>query len=326
MCRFYDFKLVDYGAEGTGGCLVILRYIVLVLLTVPGLPLFAEEPVFPVTPEIFIDDFDGAEGISFNARGQLFIGANNGIYLVEADGSHKRIADVHTHLGMARIGERDILAADFGPTNVFRDGPNSDGIVWRVTPEGEKRVVARGIADPNFVLMLNDGTFLVSDDGTDKIYRVSTHGEVSIWTSDVAYPNGLALSLDGQYLYAAQIFRQLPPDVIFDDRLWRIPVRDNEQAGEPELAVATGGSGLDGLAVDKLGRIYICDNQVGQLKRYDPATGELMLIAEGMSNIASAVFGEGDFDREAIYATTTFRGGGTIWKINVGVTGAPYFQ
>ena len=113
-----------------------ILFLMIAALTTPW-SLAAEAKIsFPVTPSLFIDEFDGSEGITFNARGQLFIGANNGIYLVEPDGRHKRIADVHTHLGMARIGERDILAADFGPTNVFRDGPNNDGIVWRITPEG----------------------------------------------------------------------------------------------------------------------------------------------------------------------------------------------
>jgi hypothetical protein len=116
--------------------------------------------VFPVTPELFIDRFRASEGITFNGEGRLFIGANRAIWLAQPDGSVRKIADVHLHLGMAGIGPRDILAADFGPTNVFRDGPNDDGIVWRVTPEGHKTVAASGIADPNFVLVLHDGTFL----------------------------------------------------------------------------------------------------------------------------------------------------------------------
>jgi len=52
-------------------------------------------------------------------------------------------------------------------------------------------------------------------------------------------------------------------------------------------------------------------------------SGALTLIAEGMPNIASLVFGEGEFDRTALYVTSTFRGGGTIWKVFVGVRGAP---
>jgi sugar lactone lactonase YvrE len=277
--------------------------------------------VFPVTPELFIDRFRASEGITFNGEGRLFIGANRAIWLAQPDGSVRKIADVHLHLGMAGIGPRDILAADFGPTNVFRDGPNDDGIVWRVTPEGHKTVAASGIADPNFVLVLHDGTFLVSDDGTDKIYRVQGDS-VSIWSTDVPYPNGMALSLDDSVLYVAQIFSSLQPTV-GDDRLWAFNLVDGTSpAGPPAVVARTGGEGfVDGLVADEFGRIYIAENNAGKIWRFDPQSGETILIAEGMPHVASLVFGEGNFDREAIYATSTARGGGKIWKVRVGVKG-----
>jgi sugar lactone lactonase YvrE len=78
---------------------------------------------------------------------------------------------------------------------------------------------------------------------------------------------------------------------------------------------------VDGLVADEFGRIYIADNGAGKIWRFDPNTTDLVLIAEGMPNVATLVFGEGDFDREAIYATSTMRGGGTIWKIRVGAKG-----
>ena len=277
---------------------------------------------FPVVPERFITAFSGAEGITFNGEGRLFVGADNAVWIAEPDGRVEKIADVHTHLGQAGIGARDILAADFGPTNVFRDGPNDDGIVWRITPEGEKTVVARGIADPNFVLVRPDGSFLVSDDGTDEIYLVDPAGAVSLWSDAIDYPNGMALSLDGSTLYVAQIFTRLGP-VEYTDVIWALPVAGGRPAGAPRVAVRTGGSGVDGLATDRLGRLYVADNQSGRIVRFDPGTGELVTIAEGMSNVASLVFGEGEFDRRALYATSTQRGGGTIWKVPVGIEGAP---
>lgn len=277
---------------------------------------------FPVTPEVFIDRFRAAEGITFNGEGRLFIGANRAIWLAEPDGSVQEIADVHLPLGLAGIGPRDILAADFGPTNVFRDGPNNDGIVWRITPEGQKTVIASGIADPNFVLVLRDGTFLVSDDGTDKIYRVQGNS-VSIWSTDVPYPNGMALSLDDSVLYVAQIFSSLQP-IVGDDRIWAFNLVDGASpAGPPTMVARTGGEGfVDGLVADEFGRVYIAENAGGKIWRFDPTSGEIVLIAEGMPHVASLVFGEGDFDREAIYATSTRRGGGKIWKVRVGVKGA----
>lgn len=286
----------------------------------------SEEPAkltFPVEPKVFIDEFVAAEGITFNGEGDLYIAANRAVWRATPRGSVQKVTDLYTNLGMAGIGERDVLVADFGPTNVFRDGPNSDGIVWRVTPEGDKRAVVTGIADPNFILVREDGSYLISDDGTDKIYLAEPDGAVSVWTRAIPFPNGMALSPDGSTLYVAQIFRRLKPDTLFADSLWELPVADGRPTGSPVVAASTLGSGLDGLAMDEQGRVYVADNQVGKLWRFDPRDRELVLVASGMSNIASLVFGEGEFDREAIYATSTFRGGGTIWKVPVGVRGAP---
>jgi sugar lactone lactonase YvrE len=178
---------------------------------IPTRPAPSGELSFPVTPELFIDQFAAAEGITFNGQGQLFIGADRAVWRATPDGSVTRLADVYTNLGQAGIGQRDILAADFGLTNIFRDGANDDGIVWRISPSGDKLAVAKGIADPNFILVREDGSYLVSDDGTDKIYLVDTTSKVSVWSDAIEYPNGMVLSLDGSTLYVAQIFKSLDP-------------------------------------------------------------------------------------------------------------------
>ena len=282
----------------------------------------AREPVFPVAPEPFIEEFDAAEGIAFNGEGDLYIAANRAVWRAEPDGSVTKLVEVDSNLGLAGYGPRDVLMADFGPTNALADSSGNDGVVWRITPEGGKTAVVRGIADPNFILVLDDGTFLVSDDFTDHIYVADATGSLDVWSSAVPFPNGLVLSLDGRTLYVAQIFSRIGP-VELNDAVWAIPVADGRPGGEPELLARTGGAGVDGLAMDEHGRIYVADNASNRVVRIDPGTREVTVIAENVPRVASLVFGEGDSDRTALYATSTFRGGGTIWKIPVGVRGAP---
>ncbi len=94
---------------------------------------------FPVQPELLVDEpFGGCEGITFNGEGRLFATCNAKFWEIKTDLSVVELAELHSNLGAAGIGERDILVADFGPTNAFRNGRNTDGIVWRFTPEGEK--------------------------------------------------------------------------------------------------------------------------------------------------------------------------------------------
>lgn len=297
-----------------------------------------EEPTFPVAAELLVSgEFGSSEGIGFNGEGRLFVTASRpytaetadtavrALWEVSTDGSVRHVADLFTTLGVAGIGERDLLVADFGPTNAFKHDRNTDGIVWRVTPEGEKEAWATGIGDPNFVLVRKDGSVLVSDDATADIFVIGPDREPRLFTTAVNHPNGLALSEDESVLYVAQIFTSIRP-VVFDDAVWAIDLEEGKPTSDARLVARTGPlAANDGLAMDVKGRLYIAANgRAGQIWRFDPRTEEMVLIARDVFGAASIAFGEGEFDRESIYISTTFTGGrgGKIWRVPVGVTGA----
>jgi len=295
--------------------------------TAPCATALADAPDFPVAAELLVDGvFNRCEGIAFNGEGRLFVAGNSAACRVDVDGTVTRLTGLYTNLGMAAIGERDVLVADFGPTNAFNHGPNDDGIVWRVTPEGEKTVVGSAMGDPNALLVRADGSFLVSDDATDEIFLVSPDGETSLFTDAIDHPNGMVLSRDGRTLYVAQIFESIGP-IVPDDRIWALPLDETGMpAGDPTVAGRTAEDGApDGLAMDALGRIYVAANGEGRVYRLDPETGERVLIAEDVTNIASLVFGQGEFDRQSLYGTTTYPEG-KVWRIPVGVEGAPLYR
>ena len=277
---------------------------------------------FPVKPVTLVKGkFRRSEGISFNGEGKLYVTANHALWHVSKEGEVTKLTDFYSNLGLAPIGKRDVLAADFGPTNAFDQGKNDDGIVWRVTPEGDKSVVGTGIGDPNFVLVLEDGSFLVSDDATNEIFKVDKDGKTELFTTVVDHPNGLVLSRDGDLLYIAQIFKGIHP-IVVDNRVWALKLENGRPQGEPKVVATTGERGAnDGLAMDSSGRVYIAANGGGKIWRLTPETGELQLIAEKMPGVASLAFGQGDFDHHALYATSTRTG--RVWKVHVGVGGAP---
>lgn len=286
------------------------------------------ETRFPARPEVVVEGkFRGAEGIAFNGEGRLFVTADDALWEIKRGGEVRKVCDLQSALGLAPVGKRDLLVADFGPTNAVAHGPNKDGLVLRVTPEGKKVVVASGIADPNFVLRLKDGSLLVSDDFTRDIWEVEAKtGRVRLFTDAVESPNGLALSEDGRTLYVAQIFRNFRHGVRpieCDDRVWRIPLRGGRPAGAPSVLFSTGGVGCnDGLALDARGRLYVAANREGKIWRVDPKDGSRVLVAEQAA--ASIAFGEGGFDREAIYVTELR--GGRVLKISVGAKGARLYR
>ncbi|MFC1852084.1 SMP-30/gluconolactonase/LRE family protein [candidate division CSSED10-310 bacterium] len=280
---------------------------------------------FPVTPsELVQGKFNRCEGIAFNGEDDLYVSGDRSLWRVDTQGEVTRIADAYSNLGLAPVGDRDILFADFGPTNAFDHGANRDGIVWRITPEGDKSVAASGMGDPNFILVLENGSFLVSDDATDEVFIVDEDGSVEIFTQLINHPNGMVLSMDGTRLYIAQMFKSINP-IVTDGRLWALELENNAVIGDPEMVANLGDSAAnDGLAMDIRGRIYIAAWGTGQIWRLEPLTSELVLIAENMPGVASLAFGQGDFDHRAIYATSTLRG--IVWRIDVGIEGAPLFH
>ena len=281
----------------------------------------SEGILFPVTPNIFIEGvFSRCEGIAFNGENQLFVAGDKAIWKISPSGECLKIFSASSNLGLAPIGDRDILFADFGPTNAFDNGYNRDGMVWRVTPEGLAEIVADSIGDPNCVTVFEDGFFIVSDDATDEIHLVDKNGKVSIFSQKIKHPNGMILSLDGSILYVAQIFKQINP-FILDGKIWAIQLIDNMPAGEPELVIDMGDdAGNDGLAMDILGRIYVSCWYRGEIWRFDIGNNELVLIAKDVPGVASLAFGRGEFDNKSIYATSTRTG--KVWKIPVGIEGA----
>jgi len=298
-------------------------FLVCVFGVLPSSTHAQDEPQFPVNPRVLVDGvFERCEGIAFNGEGELFVAGNSRLWHVSKDGTATEIVQLYSNLGLAPIGDRDILMADFGPTNRFSNGPNVDGIVWRISPEGDTtRVVDGGFGDPNFVLVRSDGSILVSDDATDEILLVLPDGRMGVFSDAVGHPNGLALSADESTLYVAQIFKSIRP-VVSDGRVWALPLTDGMPSGEPELLVDLGDAAAnDGLALDEFGRVYVAANGSGEIWRIDPETREAVLIAENMPGAASLVFGEGDFDHFAIYVTSTRTG--KVWEVWVGVRGAP---
>lgn len=280
------------------------------------------EVMLPVTPiELVSGEFGTAEGIVFNGEGRLFVVADTDVWEIATDGTPTMVADLVTPVGLAARGATEILVGDFGPLTFNADGENSDGEVVSLTPAGETSVVATGIGDPNFIHVRADGSLLVSDDFTDIIYAISPSGELTTFLQGIQSPNGLVESLDGSELYVAQTFSQLTPSFVFDDRVWRVPLGP-EGPGTPELLASLGGSGAnDGVTLDALGRVYVAANVDGEVWRIDPATNEVVLVAENLPFVASLAFGEGEFNRTSIYATQLF--GGVVWEIPVGVMGAP---
>jgi gluconolactonase len=146
--------------------------------------------------------------------------------------------------------------------------------VTRLEADGRTTVLAdrfqgRRLNSPNDLVYRSDGSLFFTDppfglprvdDDPGKelpysgVFRLSPAGELSLLVSDLAGPNGIALSPDERFLYVGNW--DLARKVVM-----RYPLRPDGTVGEGtlllDLTAEAGDQAIDGVKVDKLGRVYV---------------------------------------------------------------------
>ncbi|MDQ2683165.1 MAG: ScyD/ScyE family protein [Chloroflexota bacterium] len=147
--------------------------------------------------------------------------AGNGVYRINADGSHELVADLGA---WASENPTDFVPPDYDPTGSWFDMEAGDGILWvteavggrlmTVSPEGEITLVADLSAEhmvPTGIALADDGgayvgfeTTVPYPDGASKVIHVAPDGTTTdVWTGLTAVTD-IALGPDGT-LYAAEM-------------------------------------------------------------------------------------------------------------------------
>lgn len=188
---------------------------------------------------------------------------------------------------------------------------------------GERTSVAAQYAgnvfnSPNDIAIASDGTIYFTDPafqrdaapgGQEKtgVYRVATDGTVTLVDDTIANPNGIALSPAGDVLYVNGGGEQ--------GILRAYPIVDGVPQQGTDLV--TGLNIPDGMAVDCKGNIYVTEHIARKLRVYDPQ-GQQIAQASTDANLTNAAFGGAD--GKTLFLT----GAGSVWKIDLAITGTPY--
>jgi sugar lactone lactonase YvrE len=322
---------------------VLLLLVALVAGVVMALPASAAKHTKTV---IKYDGTSGElpEGIIFDRSGNMYVSLAplGQIRRYRPDGAESVFAafdmapDALGVLGLATDAPGNVYAA------VASDLLESQG-VWRITPDGQKERLpgSEAIAFPNALAFDARGNLYVTesigDGGRGGIWRVVPGGSAEPWLhhdnlTGVENPAAPPIGANGIVhfngtLYVANTTKML---------VVRVPILSDGSAGAPVVIKRFTGDFdyLDGITADVHGNLYPLVIGRYELVRLNPHTGDVTTLAtaaDGLHLPASAAFGSGMGNRQAVYITnfayTSLEGlpdsGPAVVRVEVGAPGWP---
>lgn len=244
------------------------------------------------------------ENLEFDGKGGMLLSstANNAIERLAPNGNVTTLIPNVSAPGGQRVIGRTLYfntgdAAQSGLANT------PDGTLQRFNLDTRARgTVATGLTMPNGLATLPNGDFVVSRDigtgtGITRIPRNDPAHPQTSWAK-LDDQNGLAVDPTGTWLYADQTFT-------LDSAVYRIRISNPSDMNAVATLYDSGiPKGLDDMAIDSRGILYIAANAAGQVIRLDPATGKHCTIVSGLQNPSSLKFGRGPgWDPTHLYAT-----------------------
>ena len=203
--------------------------------------------------------------------------------------------------GGLAFDDRGMLIAGFGnsgPGGLIGNLVGLAGLLLIDPDSGERRTWATGLQMANGVARAPDGTVFASNNCGTHIDRVDPGGTVHRRWATVPSADGLAVDPGGRYLYAAQSFTAAAIKRV--EIANPANVTTYARPGPPAWA-----AGLDGLAIDAAGRLYVAANNAGQIWRVDP-DGTITALARGLKFPSAVAIGHGpgSFCEGNLYAVT----------------------
>lgn len=266
-------------------------------------------PAAPFVPEAILEDvpFAASEDLGFDGQGHLAARGTGGAFLlVSPDGTYQEITtDDRATYGLRFLANGDIVAAAY-----------NSGAILRVTPAGDVSSLATSIGGVNGLFPDSMGGVWYTDFGV--VGYVTSDGNDVPVVNPASNANGIFFDEARQAIFFTNygngdLRRANLVDGVADD-----PVMIGSVNGNP-----------DGITLDVCGNLYINDQGNSAMYRImldeagDPL-GEAEALIEGSfpTGVANAQFGTGDgWEAESLYAIGV---GNTLYRIDVGVPGAPY--
>jgi gluconolactonase len=234
---------------------------------------FFPQPVAPTIPcsemSIFAEGLDHPEGLAFDAEGVLWAGGEAGQIYRIVEGKVEQVGDLGGFcLGVTVSRHQELFVCNLGLHALQRVDRSGRVLATIDRVDGQK------LETPNFSVFDSQGNLYFSDSGkwysgNGCVYRLSASGIAERFAGPFAFANGLCLNAAEDSLFVVE--SQL-------DRVTRVPIRSDGEAG-PAEAYASGLARVpDGIAMDSEQNLYVTCYATDCLYRVTPA-GAVELFA-----------------------------------------------
>ena len=264
-----------------------------------------------------VEGLNHPEGVAWDPVGGRVVAGGEGgeIYAVSLDGDATVLGSTGgSMLGIAVDGRGRVYACDAGRGEIARWDPTS----------GDLATYARGVGGidmdtPNVAAFGPDGALYVTCSGEDdrpEILRVAPGGTtVERWTDEVpGYPNGALVTPEANALVVVEAQEQ---------RLVRVPIREDGSAGPPELVASLTDTDPDGVGLAADGSFWVTLYRPDGLIRVGPDGAVELAVDDRLATTFDAptnIAWVGERLDRAVIANV----GDTFLSIgDVGVAGAP---
>jgi sugar lactone lactonase YvrE len=280
---------------------LILMLTCIALAMAPG----ASAACRPWTMTTLASDWGSLENLVFDRHGGLLLSAStqHGILRLGSDGSATPLIEDVNAPGGLRIRNRT-LYFNTGDSAASGVGNTADGTIDRYDLEtGERTTWARKLVMPNGLILLPNGDALVSRDigqgtGITRVRADDRRHPQYEWAA-LDDTNGMVMDPTHRWLYTVETFTQ-------ESRVYRIRIDDPSRIRVvAELGDGTSFLGLDDMARDRAGRLYVAANIAGEIIRLNPETGASCVVGTGLENPSAVKFGRGPgWHPDRLYVTS----------------------